>query len=42
MEANQTFALAVDAAWEVAGVPTFKTYLKEDLARRMGMGKDEG
>lgn len=34
MEVNQTVAQAIEAAWEREGVPTFKTYLREDLARR--------
>jgi hypothetical protein len=39
MEMNQTVAQAIDAAWEAANVPTFKTYLREDLARRQSMIK---
>ena len=34
MELNQTVAQAVELEWEKEGLPTFKTYLKEDLARR--------
>ncbi|HEY7120099.1 MAG TPA: hypothetical protein VH475_26160 [Tepidisphaeraceae bacterium] len=34
MELNQTVAQAIESAWERDGLPTFKTYLKEDLARR--------
>jgi len=34
MEHNQKLAEAIDAAWAAAGVPTFKTYLREDLQRR--------
>jgi hypothetical protein len=34
MELNQTVAQAVEVEWEKEGLPTFKTYLKEDLARR--------
>ena len=34
MEMNQTVAQAIEATWEQEGVPTFKSYLKEDLARR--------
>jgi hypothetical protein len=34
MELNQTVAQAVELEWEKDGLPTFKTYLKEDLARR--------
>ncbi|HSI35594.1 MAG: hypothetical protein ACAI43_24065 [Phycisphaerae bacterium] len=39
MEANQTIGQAIDAAWEAAGLPTFKTYLKEDLARRQAAAR---
>ncbi len=31
---NQSSAEAIEAAWEHAGIPTFKAYLREDLARR--------
>jgi hypothetical protein len=34
MELNQTVAQAIESEWEREGVPTFKTFLKEDLARR--------
>jgi hypothetical protein len=34
MEMNQTVAQAIESTWEREGLPTFKTYLKEDLARR--------
>ena len=34
MEANQGVAQAVEAEWEREELPTFKTFLKEDLARR--------
>jgi hypothetical protein len=34
MELNQTVAQAIEAKWEREGLPTFKTYLKEDMARR--------
>jgi hypothetical protein len=34
MEKNQTVAQTIEAAWGEGGVPTFKTFLKEDLARR--------
>jgi hypothetical protein len=34
MEKNQRLAEAIDLAWEKAAVPTFKTYLREDLRRR--------
>jgi hypothetical protein len=34
MDTNQKLAQQIEAAWGEGGVPTFKTYLKEDLARR--------
>jgi hypothetical protein len=34
MENNQTIAQAIEAEWARRGLPTFKTYLREDLARR--------
>jgi hypothetical protein len=34
MEKNQKLAQSIEAAWEEGGLPTFKTYLKQDLARR--------
>jgi hypothetical protein len=34
MEANQGVAQAIEAAWETEHLPTFKTFLKEDLALR--------
>ncbi len=34
MEDNQRVAQAIEAAWEAAALPTFKRYLREDLARR--------
>ena len=34
MEMNQTIAQTIESTWEKEGLPTFKTYLKEDLARR--------
>ena len=34
MELNQTIAQAIESEWEREGVPTFKSFLKEDLARR--------
>jgi hypothetical protein len=36
MTKNQEIAQAVDAAWAEMGLPTFKTWLREDLARRGG------
>jgi hypothetical protein len=40
MEKNQQIVDAVESAWAEAGVPTFKTYLREDLARRRGDAKE--
>ena len=40
MEKNQKVVEAVETAWADAGVPTFKTYLREDLARRRGEAKE--
>jgi len=34
MELNQKMAEAVEAEWARLGVPTFKEYLRQDLARR--------
>lgn len=34
MAKNLSVANAIEAAWEAAGLPTFKQYLREDLARR--------
>jgi hypothetical protein len=34
MEQNRDVAERIEAAWEQAGVPTFKAYLRQDLARR--------
>ena len=31
---NQSLAGRVEAAWETGGLPTFKSYLRNDLARR--------
>jgi hypothetical protein len=31
---NHDIGTAIEAAWESAGLPTFKQYLREDLARR--------
>ena len=36
MELNQNVAQQIEAEWEREGIPTFKTFLKEDLARRQG------
>ena len=34
MEKNQKMAQAIEAAWAERGLPTFKTFLRDDLARR--------
>jgi hypothetical protein len=34
MQKNQEIAERIETAWADAGYPTFKTFLKEDLARR--------
>jgi hypothetical protein len=34
MEENQKLATKIESAWDDAGVPTFKSYLKQDLERR--------
>lgn len=34
MEMNQQLASAIETAWSIAGVPTFKDYLRRDLAAR--------
>jgi hypothetical protein len=34
MQKNQQIAETIEAAWAKEGLATFKTYLKEDLARR--------
>jgi len=34
VEKNQKLAQSIEAAWEEGGLPTFKTYLKQDLERR--------
>ncbi|HWP39418.1 MAG TPA: hypothetical protein VNL70_00735 [Tepidisphaeraceae bacterium] len=31
---NQQVAEAIEAGWQEAGIPTFKSYLREDLSRR--------
>ena len=41
MELNQTVAQAIEAAWERDELPTFKTFLKEDLVRRQMAGGGE-
>jgi hypothetical protein len=39
MEKNQKVVESVERAWAEGGVPTFKTYLREDLARRRAEAK---
>lgn len=34
MEKNQKLVEKIEAAWADSGIPTFKAYLREDLARR--------
>lgn len=34
MENNQRLAETIEAGWEQSGLPTFKSYLREDLQRR--------
>jgi hypothetical protein len=34
MELNRNVADAIEATWEQQGIPTFKSFLREDLARR--------
>jgi len=38
METNEKLAQAIEAKWAKESVPTFKTYLREDLARRQARG----
>lgn len=38
-EANQQLAAQIEADWAAQGVPTFKTYLRADLARRRAAAK---
>jgi len=39
MEKNQKMAQSIEAAWGEGGLPTFKTYLKQDLQRRLQSGR---
>jgi hypothetical protein len=39
MEKNQQVAQSIEAAWQDGGLPTFKTYLKQDLARRQQIAR---
>jgi len=36
MEKNQKLAEGIEHAWATEGLPTFRTFLREDLARRRG------
>ena len=42
MEENQKMAQAIESAWAGENLPTFKTYLREDLARRQGGAEVKG
>jgi hypothetical protein len=39
MERNQRVSEKIETAWADQGLPTFKTYLREDLARRKSEAK---
>src|SRR5258708_25296109 len=41
MESNQKLAQAIETGWAEMGLPTFKTYLREDLARRAGLAGEK-
>ncbi|CAA9444100.1 MAG: hypothetical protein AVDCRST_MAG64-4396 [uncultured Phycisphaerae bacterium] len=34
MDVNRDLAARIEAAWEAEGIPTFKSFLRDDLARR--------
>ena len=36
MDENRAIAEAIETAWAAEGLSTFKTYLRDDLARRRG------
>ena len=38
MEVNQKLATAIETAWADADLPTFKTFLRDDLAKRKRNG----
>lgn len=40
MEENQKLSKSIEAEWEQRGLPTFKTYLRDDLARRAALARD--
>jgi hypothetical protein len=37
---NQAIGSAIEQAWAEAGIPTFKTFLEQDLARRQAQPRD--
>lgn len=41
MEANQKMAQTIETQWEAQRLPTFKTFLKADLARRKAAGNGQ-
>jgi hypothetical protein len=42
MEHNQSLAEAIETEWARSGLPTFKQFLRQDLARRAGGGSGSG
>lgn len=42
VERNAELSKEIETAWAEAGIPTFRTYLKEDLARRAAAAKGGG
>jgi hypothetical protein len=42
MENNQKLSESIESAWEEAGLPTFKQYLRDDLARRAAAAARSG
>ena len=41
MDRNQRLSTDIEAAWAAEGLPTFKTYLRDDLARRQNAQEDK-
>lgn len=41
MDANRALADRIESAWEAQGLPTFKSFLRDDLARRKGHAQQE-
>jgi len=39
MEKNQLLSSQIEAAWEAEGLPTFKSFLRADLARRRNVNR---